>query len=87
MGADADVAQLVERDLAKVEVAGSSPVVRSREFIHPGLKGRDERSLGSRQTQGPTGRYQSRFHFGVVAVARRRLLFLAIETMDVVKGR
>ncbi len=26
---DADVAQLVERDLAKVEVAGSSPVVRS----------------------------------------------------------
>jgi hypothetical protein len=25
----ADVAQLVERDLAKVEVAGSSPVVRS----------------------------------------------------------
>jgi hypothetical protein len=31
MGVDADVAQLVERDLAKVEVAGSSPVVRSRE--------------------------------------------------------
>ena len=28
-GGDADVAQLVERDLAKVEVAGSSPVVRS----------------------------------------------------------
>ena len=27
----ADVAQLVERNLAKVEVAGSSPVVRSRE--------------------------------------------------------
>jgi hypothetical protein len=27
--ANADVAQLVERDLAKVEVAGSSPVVRS----------------------------------------------------------
>jgi hypothetical protein len=26
----ADVAQLVERDLAKVEVAGSSPVVRSK---------------------------------------------------------
>ena len=30
-GAPADVAQLVERNLAKVEVAGSSPVVRSRE--------------------------------------------------------
>ena len=29
MGDHADVAQLVERDLAKVEVAGSSPVVRS----------------------------------------------------------
>ena len=27
----ADVAQLVERDLAKVEVAGSSPVVRSKQ--------------------------------------------------------
>ena len=26
---NADVAQMVERDLAKVEVAGSSPVVRS----------------------------------------------------------
>jgi hypothetical protein len=29
----ADVAQLVERDLAKVEVAGSSPVVRSKSFL------------------------------------------------------
>ena len=29
IGVHADVAQLVERDLAKVEVAGSSPVVRS----------------------------------------------------------
>ena len=28
----ADVAQLVERDLAKVEVAGSSPVVRSNSW-------------------------------------------------------
>lgn len=28
-GCDADVAQLVERNLAKVEVAGSSPVARS----------------------------------------------------------
>ena len=37
----ADVAQLVERDLAKVEVAGSSPVVRSKKArswavgVHP----------------------------------------------------
>ena len=36
MGDHADVAQLVERDLAKVEVAGSSPVVRSSEFTRPG---------------------------------------------------
>ncbi len=31
----ADVAQLVERNLAKVEVAGSIPVVRSLEGGHP----------------------------------------------------
>lgn len=30
---NADVAQLVERDLAKVEVAGSSPVVRSSKSL------------------------------------------------------
>ena len=52
IGDHADVAQLVERDLAKVEVAGSSPVVRSREFIHPGLKGRDERFLAHRKLAG-----------------------------------
>jgi hypothetical protein len=33
MGIHADVAQLVERDLAKVEVAGSSPVVRSKSSV------------------------------------------------------
>jgi hypothetical protein len=38
----ADVAQLVERNLAKVEVAGSNPVVRSeggfgRPFVDRGL--------------------------------------------------
>jgi hypothetical protein len=33
MGIHADVAQLVERDLAKVEVAGSSPVVRSKRSV------------------------------------------------------
>ena len=30
----ADLAHLVERDLAKVEVAGSSPVIRSTESAH-----------------------------------------------------
>ena len=31
----ADLAHLVERNLAKVEVAGSSPVIRSRKKQHP----------------------------------------------------
>ena len=30
LNVDADLAHLVERDLAKVEVAGSSPVIRSK---------------------------------------------------------
>ena len=34
---DADLAHLVERDLAKVEVAGSSPVIRSTESKSNGL--------------------------------------------------
>ena len=33
----ADLAHLVERDLAKVEVAGSSPVIRSKKFQVVGL--------------------------------------------------
>jgi hypothetical protein len=33
MGAHADVAQLVEHHLAKVGVAGSNPVVRSRDLL------------------------------------------------------
>ena len=32
----AEVAQLVERNLAKVEVAGSSPVFRSKRVVYPG---------------------------------------------------
>ena len=34
-GTIADLAHLVERDLAKVEVAGSSPVIRSKKENHP----------------------------------------------------
>ena len=34
---NADLAHLVERDLAKVEVAGSSPVIRSKKFQDFGL--------------------------------------------------
>ena len=34
-GTIADLAHLVERDLAKVEVAGSSPVIRSRKRSTP----------------------------------------------------
>ena len=33
----ADVAQLVERNLAKVEVAGSIPVVRSKTPVYQGF--------------------------------------------------
>ncbi len=33
----ADVAQLVERNLAKVEVAGSIPVVRSKTPVYEGF--------------------------------------------------
>ena len=33
LGINAKIAQLVEHDLAKVGVAGSSPVFRSRQFI------------------------------------------------------
>ena len=33
----ADLAQMVERDLAKVEVAGSSPVIRSIEWANKSL--------------------------------------------------
>ena len=32
----ADLAHLVERDLAKVEVAGSSPVIRSKKVVSKG---------------------------------------------------
>ena len=38
-GTIADLAHLVERDLAKVEVAGSSPVIRSNKKQHPRLSG------------------------------------------------
>ena len=33
LNVDAKIAQLVEHDLAKVGVAGSSPVFRSKKFI------------------------------------------------------
>ncbi len=40
MAVHADVAQLVERNLAKVEVAGSNPVVRSKNTqVSPGSSG------------------------------------------------
>ena len=38
-GTIADLAHLVERDLAKVEVAGSSPVIRSNKKATPPLVG------------------------------------------------
>ena len=52
-GRDADVAQLVERNLAKVEVAGSNPVVRSERvrqasFLSGGVAERRGNGLQSR---------------------------------------
>src|SRR6188472_1763880 len=51
-GVPADVAQLVERNLAKVEVAGSSPVVRSEAIVplafHGGVAERRGSGLQSR---------------------------------------
>jgi hypothetical protein len=52
-GRDADVAQLVERNLAKVEVAGSNPVVRSERvrqasFLPGGVAERRGNGLQSR---------------------------------------
>jgi hypothetical protein len=83
MGDHADVAQLVERDLAKVEVAGSSPVVRSSEFMDPGRNGRDPVSYSTTdaRTEGPTRRRPK-----TCVESRRRLESLAIEMMIVVKG-
>src|SRR5947207_2065756 len=60
----ADVAQLVERNLAKVEVAGSNPVVRS-ERVRPEtverLKGGVAERLGSGLQSRPRG-FESRLH-------------------------
>jgi hypothetical protein len=52
-GRNADVAQLVERNLAKVEVAGSNPVVRSERgqqasFLNGGVAERRGNGLQSR---------------------------------------
>ena len=52
MGAYADVAQLVEHHLAKVGVAGSNPVVRSRNYLrwnlYPPIAWKPQAGDGSR---------------------------------------
>ena len=58
----ADVAQLVERNLAKVEVAGSSPVVRSEaQRLHGGVAERRGSGLQSR-VHG----FKSRLHLEIL---------------------
>jgi hypothetical protein len=57
----ADVAQLVERNLAKVEVAGSNPVVRSEEVSRLELCG----GVAERRGNGLQSRlhgFESRLH-------------------------
>ena len=68
-GRDADVAQLVERNLAKVEVAGSNPVVRSERvrqasfLLTGGVAERRGNGLQSR-VHG----FESRLHLGTLVV-------------------
>ncbi len=51
-GHDAGIAQLVERNLAKVEVAGSNPVSRSRFLILPSVTGGRIRIFPARWQSG-----------------------------------
>ncbi len=74
----ADVAQLVERDLAKVEVAGSSPVVRSKDrswpssvqmespFLSPGLPGSTSAASRSNYRGWPMHQRRGRSTSGLV---------------------
>ena len=57
----ADVAQLVERNLAKVEVAGSNPVVRSEEVSRLELCGGVAERLGN-GLQSRLHGFESRLH-------------------------
>ena len=57
----ADVAQLVERNLAKVEVAGSSPVVRSEASSSTCLRGGVAERRGS-GLQSRVHGFKSRLH-------------------------
>ena len=47
----ADLAQLVERDLAKVEVAGSTPVIRSTAFCRYVLEWRHSQAVRQRSAK------------------------------------
>ena len=51
----ADLAHLVERDLAKVEVAGSSPVIRSNNVTRVSSSGNGENADNSTRTQPQAG--------------------------------
>ncbi len=55
----ADVAQLVERNLAKVEVAGSRPVIRSEGFAAPNGGVAERRGSG---LQSRVHGFKSRLH-------------------------
>ena len=60
---NATVAQLVERDLAKVEVAGPSPVCRSSslKYIFATVAQLVERDLAKVEVAGPSPVCRSRF--------------------------
>ena len=65
MGLQADVAQLVERNLAKVEVASSSLVVRSERVSSPSSGGLAERRGNGLQIR--VHGFKSRLHLGRLA--------------------
>jgi hypothetical protein len=88
IGDHADVAQLVERDLAKVEVAGSSPVVRSRKVVPPRSIRPGSCVLGraTKCWRLANARECSEVALETHIDAGRRLKSLPIEMMAVVRG-
>ena len=67
-GKQADVAQLVERNLAKVEVASSSLVVRSERVSSPSSGGLAERRGNGLQIR--VHGFKSRTHLGAPPIPR-----------------
>jgi hypothetical protein len=79
--ANADVAQLVEHHLAKVRVAGSSPVVRSERVRRPNAGGVAERRGNGLQSR--LHGFESRLHLEVLARAIGAVVARFLDTEEV----